>query len=531
MRASKGIPVAVLVALLGSAARPAVALDLAFDGFRADGNVFGPSDGVPDLIDEFDDGVLGPTWNASFGPSFETGSLLHVTSPGSLTFVNDVPVELSNVYSTARLLAGRGSATVDVRLPAGLPAPGEILSLTLTDEIASEIFSASLVHYPGPALVQSVGAGGVGGFQMTDQRAPLNAGSLTGPVVLRIVWDDGRATLQAAFSLDGGATFTAPFPPEPVIAPLARRIFLNGLVVTGGTTTTSATSTSVTSTSSSSSTTVPFAASCPLNLCACLGEAARHALVAADRARILHAQSRNPDIAGDACATRVRVVAVPHIAPLLTRDLVALAPAPGRAVVLAGSVSVAGDVASGGGTVVVHDLASVAGAVDESGGHPGLATCQQALADAAGASQTLAALAPTRSLGVVRPDGFHNLAAGPGLNVWSASEIVLRKARIDVTLDPATDALVINTPRLVVRDGGIFVHAAGGAWFAGDPVRVIVNVPGAGPTVVAKGVDLAVHPPILAPGRHVKLAGDGRPLYGRHVTALRGRVEPLACPP
>jgi len=41
--------------------------------FELDGNPSGPQDGVPDLVDEFDDGVLAPNWFGQFGSPEETG--------------------------------------------------------------------------------------------------------------------------------------------------------------------------------------------------------------------------------------------------------------------------------------------------------------------------------------------------------------------------------------------------------------------------------------------------------------------------
>jgi len=37
--------------------------DYRIDRFEADGNVNGHFDGTPDLVDEFDDGVIGPDWH------------------------------------------------------------------------------------------------------------------------------------------------------------------------------------------------------------------------------------------------------------------------------------------------------------------------------------------------------------------------------------------------------------------------------------------------------------------------------------
>jgi hypothetical protein len=45
---------------------------------------------------------------------------------------------------------------------------------------------------------------------------PITPSSITGPIVLRMVFDDATNMLTCSFSLDGGTTFQSPFPPMHV---------------------------------------------------------------------------------------------------------------------------------------------------------------------------------------------------------------------------------------------------------------------------------------------------------------------------
>ncbi len=512
-----------------------VAFDLLFDRFAVDGNVFGARDSVPDLVDDFDDGTLAPNWLRYTGTSSEAGTLLHTASPGGIIQIQGEYVEISNARSAQLVMDGSGSFTADADLLQSLPAVGEVLSISVWNEPTREVFSAALTNHDGLDFVQSVGPQIGNDLQTVDRRFPVDVGGITGPIVLRIVYDDDANTMRAAFSIDGGASFVTPFAPDPIPTPVASMILLSGLAFAPFSST-STTSTTVAGTSSRTTSTVPFKTTCPENICVCLGGAGRYALIADGRARIYQARNANPTLLADACASRLQVSSFVNFAVTSTRDLFALGVPRGKGVILNGPVFVSGDVATSGGGVFVHPLANVSGAVDVGGNHPGLASCQQAQADAEAASQALGALPPTQHLGSIRESGNLVLSASPGLNVWSASEITLLGGNLFIRLAPDTDAVIINTARLFVRSGngilgrGIWIVGANDALGA-DPARVILNVPGTGPPLVARG-GLTINPPILAPHRRVKVGvGNVRALFGAAVTAAGAWVEPIGCPP
>ena len=70
---------AVLSALVVWSA-PRIASALPFSSsvqrFEADGNAYGSADGVFDLVDEFDDGVLSPNWAPLIGTALESGGVM-----------------------------------------------------------------------------------------------------------------------------------------------------------------------------------------------------------------------------------------------------------------------------------------------------------------------------------------------------------------------------------------------------------------------------------------------------------------------
>ena len=62
----------------------ATEFDFGVDRLEIDGNGYGPSDGIPDLVAEFHDGWLGPDWASISGTVRAEGGALHLASPGSL---------------------------------------------------------------------------------------------------------------------------------------------------------------------------------------------------------------------------------------------------------------------------------------------------------------------------------------------------------------------------------------------------------------------------------------------------------------
>jgi hypothetical protein len=103
--------VAAVLAFTVQFARPAHAFHTIFhfmvDRVEVDGNPYGPLDGTPDVVDEFDDGDLVP-WSVLFGTAYERQGFLHLTNPGTHYNVV-VPLDLSDVVGMTALRSGLGS--------------------------------------------------------------------------------------------------------------------------------------------------------------------------------------------------------------------------------------------------------------------------------------------------------------------------------------------------------------------------------------------------------------------------------------
>ena len=161
-----------------------------------------------------------------------------------------------------------------------------------------------------------------------------------------------------------------------------------------------------------------------------------------------------------------------------------------------GSVVVSGVLATGGGSV---SGPVSAGTLDTTGTHPGVGSCQQAVADIQAASQMLAALAPTQVLPriVAGGSGPNEIVAGPGLNVVRVEGGISVVTVLYITLDPATDAVVINGESLSLKRFAQIVVVGG------DDTKVVVNLPGPGAGVRMR-YKASVAPMVLAPERVIR---------------------------
>src|SRR5262245_66445610 len=106
---------AVLTVLVVSSA-PRIASALPFSSsvqrFEADGNAYGSADGVFDLVDEFDDGVLAPNWAVLLGTAIESGGALTVRDPGVTAPLVGVSQEITTVESEEELANGLGGVVI-----------------------------------------------------------------------------------------------------------------------------------------------------------------------------------------------------------------------------------------------------------------------------------------------------------------------------------------------------------------------------------------------------------------------------------
>jgi hypothetical protein len=212
--------VPITAVLLG--AWPAVAFHTVFDyaveRFEADGNTFGPSDGVPDLVDEFDDGSLAPLWQLAIGTAEESDGLMHLKGPGVHVTVGAVTYDVSEVQGLAKVIDGDGDFTITSRW-AAIPGAGDFIHMSLlltggtTAPDSWEFFNLVLQHGSDGRLwiAQSYGKG----YELIDGDATdVSVGMATTGPVFRIAFDDDANLATLSLSLDGGVSFMTPFPPH-----------------------------------------------------------------------------------------------------------------------------------------------------------------------------------------------------------------------------------------------------------------------------------------------------------------------------
>jgi hypothetical protein len=212
--------------------------DYAIDRFEADGNIHGPKDGTPDLVEEFDDGTMGPLFGPATGTVLEASGALHMKSPGthiSIPGVTPTSFEASAVISNGftGIQVGGGDAVFRIVLPPQTIGGNDGVNFLVSSFEDNALYYAgvSIVNFntdvaarnhppvtPGLSILshQEEINYSTGNEQLILQHAPITAASITGDVVLELRYDDATQTLTSAYSLDGGATFAAPFSPLPV---------------------------------------------------------------------------------------------------------------------------------------------------------------------------------------------------------------------------------------------------------------------------------------------------------------------------
>src|SRR5262245_55280525 len=227
MSTSRGIRAGVVAALVLSAL-PGRALALPFSSsvqrFEADGNSYGSADGVFDLVDEFDDGVLAPTWSILLGTAFESGGVLTVRDPGVTVPFVGLPQEISTVESTAEVANGLGDFVLASYWdPTLLPANRQFFfqvygTSPVIEATGVTVSNMDAATAPSAGLPEGFSVQFTRVFPLGNQEPPvtfvvsIDPLAITGPIVLRLSFEDATDLMTASFSLDGGATFQSPFP-------------------------------------------------------------------------------------------------------------------------------------------------------------------------------------------------------------------------------------------------------------------------------------------------------------------------------
>jgi hypothetical protein len=219
---------AALFSALVLSSAPRVASALPFSSsvqrFEADGNAYGSADGVFDLVDEFDDGVLAPNWTLLLGTAVESGGVLTLRDPGVTIPLVGLPQEISAVESTEEVANGAGDFVITSYWdPAPLPSNRQFFfqiygtspvieasGLTVSNLDATTAASSGL---PTGYSVQFSRVFPIGNEEPpVSSVVPIDPAAISGPIVLRLSFDDVTDLLTASFSLDGGTTFQSPFP-------------------------------------------------------------------------------------------------------------------------------------------------------------------------------------------------------------------------------------------------------------------------------------------------------------------------------
>src|SRR5262249_17743217 len=101
---------------------------------------------------------------------------------------------------------------------ANLPAPGDFTHMTLLITGGAdgwEFFGVLLYHSPDGSL-QLTQHHGSGFVAATVEGSPIDPAAITGPVVLRLAFDDATNVATTSVSLDGGATYQSPLTPTQI---------------------------------------------------------------------------------------------------------------------------------------------------------------------------------------------------------------------------------------------------------------------------------------------------------------------------
>jgi hypothetical protein len=249
---------AAIVAMRGPAVAFHTVFDFTVDHFEADGNEYGPYDGVPDYVSEFDGDMS--TWLTPYGSSSVSGGRLHVQSPGThLPDPDGSTLDLSEVTSSRYVFKGHGDFAATAVFDSIIPPEGHFYHFTIYTfggpTYFSEIFGIDVHTLGGETRIEQhmvVLDLTHGIYQtVTTEGRTVTAAELAPQSVFRLIYDDTSGTIHSAFSIDGGVTFESPFTPVPIFTEGRS----SGLFILGAdphlglsTTTTSSTSTTTTTT-------------------------------------------------------------------------------------------------------------------------------------------------------------------------------------------------------------------------------------------------------------------------------------------
>jgi hypothetical protein len=220
------VVIGILLPLVPGAAR-ALPFTASVERFEADGNAYGSPGGALDLVDEFDDGVLGPNFALLLGTATESGGSLTLHDPGVSVPLTGLPQEISTVESTVDVGNGEGDFTLTSYwnpTPLGLNTQLFFQIYGVSPVIEASGFTVNNLDAATAASVGTPAGYSIGiehVFPLGNQQPPVSSYvtidplTVTGQLVLRMSFDDATNMMTYSFSLDGGTTFQSPFAPLP----------------------------------------------------------------------------------------------------------------------------------------------------------------------------------------------------------------------------------------------------------------------------------------------------------------------------
>src|SRR5262245_22301191 len=216
----------------------AVSFSSSCDRFEIDGSAFGSADGAFDFVDEFNNGTFSPEWFVLLGSAVETGGDAVVHDPGTPVQLGPTALQISTIENLVHEVGdGDGDFTMNSYWSPTLPAIDSEFHMQLySDSPIIEAAGLTVNNY-SPEIATQQGHGTLAGCSMSQSlthgvgtgfttveldTVAIDPMSVTGPIVLRMSFDDATNMLTCAFSLDGGTTFQSPFP--------AMHVFNGGVV-------------------------------------------------------------------------------------------------------------------------------------------------------------------------------------------------------------------------------------------------------------------------------------------------------------
>jgi hypothetical protein len=223
---ARAIPFVAATLLL--LARPLFAFhtvfDFTVDHFEVDGNAFGPLDGQPDLVNDFDSQMY--PWFTAYGTSSLAGGRLHVQSPGRhFPGPDGTTLDLTEVVTTQYLSKTAGDFVATAVFDPIVPPEGHFYHFTVYTfgggaTYFNEIFGLDIHTMGGETRIEQhlvvLDLANAIYETVTTEGHTVTAADLTGQMHFRVAYDGASSTIRSSFSLDGGATFESPFSSVPI---------------------------------------------------------------------------------------------------------------------------------------------------------------------------------------------------------------------------------------------------------------------------------------------------------------------------